>query len=833
MSFINKNKKWLAGTLLLASASFCLTGCQRQFWRQQADTDVQQIVQEKKCQFQNLPVMDYRFQAKSNSRFYLPYDRDNQPMPQDDATANVMMRCVYGKKGWKGWTKNGVIASVENPHWEQSLPRDHEGNVVLNRETAIQIALVNSPEYQTALENIYMSALRVSLRRYDFDIQYALSGGLHYDTAFHGYGHLELDSVNARASKYTALGGTFAAGIANSVVWTLGGDSDSSGISTTLLNMSFIQPLLRNYGRAYALESLTQTERAFICNLREMERYRQGFYVNMMVGGIGISAPGSGGGVSIPGVEGTLSSAGNLYGLIYTQLQLANQRQNVADLQYSMDRMEALYEADRLERTQVDQTRQSLLSSQITLMTAENRYQNSLDQYKMTLGLPPALKVQVEDGMLEPFILMSPEITQMRNDLASRQRDLRNGHRSFADTYALMEEQVEEMRAYCANIDQDFVNLKKAYPKRLEALRRLASRPEVVEGKVDKTAVDPRLFRDRVKALGEDYLLFKNRVAEIEKSLTDLQAGEEVAALDLWMDQFNSKLLDMSLLQARARLDAVMLTPVEISENLAMQVARENRLDWMNARTALVDRWRQIELAANDLKTDLTVTADAQTRLENAHTNSSLALGLTVDAPVDRRMERNAYMETLISYDRARRDYIHYQDSVHRNIRTLVRQVEVAQLNFELRRISVFVAMNRVDQANLQLLQPPKPNQTSQFGDSFARDLIDALNSLLSAQNTFVESWIGFEACRMGIEISLGIFQLDGAGMWVDRGKLDLHDATQVNMPGSVSLTSPSILQAGNNPMNPSVTQTVNPSVTYRLAQSTNHATLQPNLQPV
>jgi hypothetical protein len=86
-------------------------------------------------------------------------------------------------------------------------------------------------------------------------------------------------------------------------------------------------------------------------------------------------------------------------------------------------------------------------------------------------------------------------------------------------------------------------------------------------------------------------------------------------------------------------------------------------------------------------------------------------------------------------------------------------------------------------------LQPPKPGQNSQFGDSFARDLIDALNSLLSAQNNFVESWIGFEACRMGTEISLGIFQLDGAGVWVDRGELNLNATTGVALPGSGSIT--------------------------------------------
>lgn len=788
MTFSTKRQTKMSWALVLTLSVFCLLsgGCQRPFWRRQADENVHQLIQEKKCQFPCLPISDYRFETPPNSRFYLPYDRDYQPRPVDDPTAHVMMKCVYGKKGWKGWDKYGVISSVENPNWLNSLPKDREGNVLLNRETAIQIALVNSPEYQTALENIYMSALNVSLRRYDFDIHYGLGVGAYYDTGFHGNGTISLES-NASASRYSAFGGTLAASLANSVVWTVG-DSGSSGISTTLLNMSLVQPLLRRFGRAYALESLTQTERGFICNLRTMERFRQGFYVNTMVGGMGLAAPGTGT-ASIGGVEGMISSAGNLYGLIFQQLRLENQKQNVSDLQYSMDRMEALYMADRLARTQVDQTRQSLLSAQINLMNAENSYQNSLDQYKMSIGLPPGLKAVVRDNMLEPFILISPEITRMRNDLAQYQRDLRNGHRSFDDTVEVVNELVEEMQAYCSEIDRDFVKLRDAYPKRLAALRRLVNRPEVRSGNVDMTAIDPRIFRERVKKLGEDYLLFKDRMDEVENSLAQITAAGSEEKLDLWMDQFNSKLLDMSLLQARARLDAATLTPVELEEESALEVARENRLDWMNARTALVDHWRKIEIAANALKSDLQLTANVRSNLENAKANSSLSLGLSFDAPLDRRSERNAYVETLISYDRARRSYINYEDSVHRNIRLLVRSIKVAQLNFELRRISVLVAMNRVDQTNLQLLQPPKPGQNSQFGDSFARDLIDALNSLLSAQNNFVEAWIGFEASRMGTEISLGIFQLDGAGVWIDRGELNLNSTTGVALPGSGSIT--------------------------------------------
>ena len=230
--------------------------------------------------------------------------------------------------------------------------------------------------------------------------------------------------------------------------------------------------------------------------------------------------------------------------------------------------------------------------------------------------------------------------------------------------------------------------------------------------------------------------------------------------------------MEMSLIQARVRLDSIMLIPTEMDEFRALQMARENRLDWMNARAALVDQWRQIEITANALRSNLTVEANGRVDLENSKIADTFQLGASFDAPTVRRAERNAYVSALISYDRTRRSFIQYEDGIHRNIRTLMRQIRLAQLNFELRRIGVLLAMSRVDQANLQLLQPPKPNQTSQFGDSFARDLTDALKDLLSNQNTFIREWINFEAYRMGVEITTGTFRLDSAGNWIDQSTL-------------------------------------------------------------
>ena len=53
---------------------------------------------------------------------------------------------------------------------------------------------------------------------------------------------------------------------------------------TSLINFSFIQPLLKGGGRALIMERLTIVERALLANLRAFERYRQGFYTQLTVG---------------------------------------------------------------------------------------------------------------------------------------------------------------------------------------------------------------------------------------------------------------------------------------------------------------------------------------------------------------------------------------------------------------------------------------------------------------------------------------------------------------------------------------------------------------------
>ncbi|MDZ7618788.1 MAG: TolC family protein, partial [Patescibacteria group bacterium] len=210
----------------------------------------------------------------------------------------------------------------------------------------------------------------------------------------------------------------------------------------------------------------------------------------------------------------------------------------------------------------------------------------------------------------------------------------------------------------------------------------------------------------------------------------------------------------------------------------AVETARGSRLDWMNARAALVDRWRQVEVAANALRSDLDVTfsGDVGTTGNNPlkfkSTTGRLRVGLQFDAPLTRLAERNAYREVLIDYDRARREYYAYEDAVTQSLRETLRTIQLNQLDFELAREAVQVAIAQVEITQLRLQRPPKPGEEQTFGATTARDLVQALSGLLSAQDSFLNLWVNYEAQRMNLDLDLGTMRLDDRGVWLDPGEI-------------------------------------------------------------
>jgi hypothetical protein len=198
----------------------------------------------------------------------------------------------------------------------------------------------------------------------------------------------------------------------------------------------------------------------------------------------------------------------------------------------------------------------------------------------------------------------------------------------------------------------------------------------------------------------------------------------------------------------------------------------------MNARARLVDSWRKMEVYANALKSGLTFTAESGlgTLGKSATKFDARAgyarVGLRVDTPLNRLAERNDYRESQIDYQRARRDYMLFEDKISQSLRNTLRIIDVSQLNFELRRAAVQVAISQVDLARLRLEEPPRPGVVAQIGATTARDLVSALNDLLAAQNDFLSMRTGYEVLRLVLDFEVGTMQTDANGMWMDPGAI-------------------------------------------------------------
>ena len=789
-------RRWIAmaGLILLVPG---LAACSRDHYRRQADREVQCLI-ESGANDPRWPLKDYTINADKRSRYFDPHDPDCPPMPPDDPVSHQLMHCVDGKRGWKHWDKCGKTNQVESPNWKAFLPLSEDGCLVLDRTAAMQLALIHSREYRQEVEDLYLSALNVTFERFQFDVQFF--GG--NDTFFTTTGPLGGDVSSSSqlsndaalsARKNLAAGGELLAGVANSIVWEFSG-SDGYRVSTPL-TFALTQPLLRAAGRAVAMENLTQSERNLLANIRQMERFRRGFHAAIIFGRTGVVGP-TPGGVGLPSISGSFTSrASGFVGLLTTEVNIRNLENNVESTRDSLSLMEANFDAGQVQLDQVQRVRQQLYSAQSRLLERRAGYENQLDSYKLTLGLPPDLKVRIEDPMLKQFNLIDPELTAVEEDLDQLLEVFRD--EDTHPTVALNHyDRLLPIRDRCAAqinmIENDLVLLDQALPRREVNLRMLASRLEARNREIDpETFSIDDLHKRRAEMIDNLKTTTKNlegtfaaieaiaRTRQADAANPAIVSTEARGALVDLLTLLKDQLLEMSLLEAKIRLDTVSLVPIDITAERALEIAREHRRDWMNARAALVDQWRQIEIIANALRSDLDLVVNGSADPVSDHfgapsnyTQGRLSFGLQFDAPLTRLAERNAYRRALINYQRMKRDYYAFEDRIQQSLRDAERVIRLSQLNFEVQRAGLFVAITRVDLERLKLTKPVQGRGGAAMGSTAAIDVLNALNDLLSAQDTFLAAWVDYEAQRINLDLDMGTMELDDRGMWIDPGPI-------------------------------------------------------------
>jgi outer membrane protein TolC len=129
---------------------------------------------------------------------------------------------------------------------------------------------------------------------------------------------------------------------------------------------------------------------------------------------------------------------------------------------------------------------------------------------------------------------------------------------------------------------------------------------------------------------------------------------------------------------------------------------------------------------------------------------------LTLDLPIERTAERNAYRNSFINLERAVRDVQTLEDQIKLSVRGELRGLLEYRESLKIQAQSVDVAQKRVRSTNLFL----------EAGRAEIRDLLEAQESLLSAQNSLTSAVINYRIAELEVQRDMGLLQVDESGMW-------------------------------------------------------------------
>jgi hypothetical protein len=287
------------------------------------------------------------------------------------------------------------------------------------------------------------------------------------------------------------------------------------------------------------------------------------------------------------------------------------------------------------------------------------------------------------------------------------------------------------------------------------------------------------------------------KLEELRDGLTSETRVETNRGVVAWVQAFLQVVERLSLVPAQARLEVITVDSIDLSPEVSFEVALANRLDFMNGRAALVDRWRQIQVTSDALQSNLTVTAsgDINTARDNPVSlrpaNGNFRMGLQFDAPFTRLLERNNYRSSLITYQQSRREFIQSRDSLQKGLRALIRTLEQRRRQLEIQRVAVSIAIRRVDQTQLDLNTPPPqlaPGARAFISPTTAINLLSAQSSLQNSQNAFLAAWLNYYAAKLRLYRELGVMQLDEDGRWIETPLDNLDVASPTDHEGAETL---------------------------------------------
>ena len=274
-----------------------------------------------------------------------------------------------------------------------------------------------------------------------------------------------------------------------------------------------------------------------------------------------------------------------------------------------------------------------------------------------------------------------------------------------------------------------------------------------------------RLPRFQVDQARQDELRARNRYIVAVNSYRNRIDNFK---LSLGIPIGNDITIDDSVLR---KLEKAGLPAIALDPQRALDLAVNDRLDFLNEIDRFEDAKRRIEVAADAFKPglDLFVRADLNSRSKSGRTTYSnfdpdiyrTQIGIDLDLPLDNLDARNSFRRAEINFDRQLRQLSLALDRMSLDLRAGLRGLELARQSFEIQKNALELANQRVEATNL-LLDADRAE---------TRDLLEARNDQLTARNALTSALIDFHLTRLNFLHNLGAFEPKDPDFWTQNPK--------------------------------------------------------------
>jgi outer membrane protein TolC len=256
--------------------------------------------------------------------------------------------------------------------------------------------------------------------------------------------------------------------------------------------------------------------------------------------------------------------------------------------------------------------------------------------------------------------------------------------------------------------------------------------------------------------------LVDEELARLRERAVELTAGVEVADYRGTVPPADAPVV----LQEPSREHA---GPLELDEAAAIGLALANRPDLHVALGRVEDAQREVMVAADALRAELTLLGSAGAGERRSSPSSagspnaafdleeaSASALLTLDLPFERTRERTAYRQSLLSLEEAVRDFQAAEDNAKMAVRDGLRALAQSRESVANQAQAVRLAEKRVRSTDMFL----------QAGRAAVRDLLDAQEALLGAQNGLISAIVSRRVTEWELQRDLGKLEVTVDGLW-------------------------------------------------------------------